>query len=495
MENYDVIVVGASNAGGFATATAAEQGVKVLCIDKMGSADHLYRNTLGSIDSASQKRAGVKIDKNEVIQFLTSFCQDNVDQKLLWAWANNSGKTMDWLEEKILKPQGIHLHSYTDAYYETPINMAFPTANEITKDDKSWARGWGKYVIEYAQKQGAEFKWNTKLEYLLTNENGRVIGVEVKDRNSNEVTKIFANKGVVLATGGYGANTALVQKWNPTLLKKCVATKSPRDDGSGQIAAMEVGAARDDEGASIIFDRGAVTPGTNIKDTYYIGWDAKMLTLGSFPFLKVNLRGKRFFNESAPYQFEMNSNMHQPGNLDIAIFNDKTMDHLKEFHTLGCSRVGWPGGNDMESFRKKLEEHLENGTAVKADSIEELAEKLRVPKDTLVKTVKRYNEMAKKGVDEDYGKEKYRLFPIEGAPYYGITFGGVLLATFDGLHINDHMAVLDKNYDPIKGLYAAGNCSGGFFWGSYPDRLPGLAAGRATTFGRLAGKYVVQENQ
>lgn len=76
MENYDVIVVGASNAGGFATATAAEQGVKVLCIDKMGSADHLYRNTLGSIDSASQKRAGVKIDKNEVIQFLTSFCQD-----------------------------------------------------------------------------------------------------------------------------------------------------------------------------------------------------------------------------------------------------------------------------------------------------------------------------------------------------------------------------------------------------------------------------------
>lgn len=491
---YDVVVVGASNAGGFAAAAAAENGAKVLCIDKMGSVDHLYRNTLGSIDSNSQKRAGVKIDKNKVIQYLTAFAQDNVDQKLLWAWANHSGETMDWLEEHVLKPEGIHLHSYTDAYYETLINMAFPTANEITRDDKSWARGWGKYVVQYAEKQGVKFSWNTKLEHLITDKAGKVIEIETKSRETNKINRINVTKGVVLATGGYGANTALVQKWNPTLLKKCVATKSPCDDGSGQIAAMEVGAARDDEGASIIFDRGAVTPGTNIKDTYYIGWDAKMLTLGSFPFLKVNLKGERFFNESAPYQFEMNANMHQPGNLDIAIFNEDTMNHLKDFHTLGCSRVGWPGGNDMDSFRKKLQENLDRGTAVKADSIEELAEKLHLPREKLVATVSRYNQMAKNGVDEDFGKEKYRLFPIDGAPYYGITFGGVLLATFDGLHINDHMSVLDENNDPIKGLYAAGNCSGSFFWGSYPDRLPGLAAGRATTFGRLAGKYVVREN-
>ena len=148
----------------------------------------------------------------------------------------------------------------------------------------------------------------------------------------------------------------------------------------------------------------------------------------------------------------------------------------------------------MDSFRKKLQKNLDRGTAVKADSIEELAEKLHLPREKLVATVSRYNQMAKNGVDEDFGKEKYRLFPIDGAPYYGITFGGVLLATFDGLHINDHMSVLDENNDPIKGLYAAGNCSGSFFWGSYPDRLPGLAAGRATTFGRLAGKYVVREN-
>ena len=298
---------------------------------------------------------------------------------------------------------------------------------------------------------------------------------------------------MVLASGGYGANQALVQKWNPTLLKKCVATKSPRDDGSGQIAALEIGAARDDEPASIIFDRGAVKPGTNVKDTYQVGWNVKMFTLGSFPFLKVNLKGKRFFNESAPYQFEVNSNMHQPGNLDIEIFNEETLSHLKDFHTLGCSRVGWPGGNNMESLKKRLQENIEAGTAVKANSIKELAKKLYLPQGVLIKTIERYNYLAKKRQDEDFGKEKYRFYSIEGGPYYGVVFGGVLLATFDGLQINDHMQVLDSNYDPIKGLYAAGNCSGGFFWGSYEDRLPGLAAGRATTFGRLAGKYVTQD--
>lgn len=491
---YDVIVVGASNAGGFAAASAVENGADVLLIDKMGTSSNLYRNTLGSINSNSQNRAGVKIDKNEIVNFMSLYTQDNVSQELLWAWANNSGETMNWLEDKVLKPNGIHLHSYTDAYYETNINKAFPTANEVTVDERSWSRGWGKYVLDYDERQGVEIEWHTKLEHLITNQQNEVVGIIVKNTETNEINQIKVRKGVVLATGGYGANPALIQKWNPTLLQKVVSTKSPRDDGSGQLAAMEIGASRDHEHAEIIFDRGAVKPGTNINDTYYIGWDAKMLTLGSFPFLKVNLNGKRFFNESAPYAFEMNANMRQPGHLDIAIFNQETFDSMKDFHTLGRSRVGWPGGNDMESFKKKLVEHIESGTAFKADTIKELANKLRVPVENLVNTVNRYNELAHKGIDEDFGKEQYRLKALDNGPYYGIIFGGVLLATFDGININDHMNVLDTQFKPIKGLYAAGNCSGGFFYGSYEDRIPGLAAGRATTFGRMAGKYVVLEN-
>ena len=341
--NFDVIVVGGSNAGGFAAAAAAEKGAKVLVIDKKSTVEHLYRHWLGGVNTKAQAKAGVHIDTNDLAQYLTSFTQDNVDQSLIWAWINHSGEAMDWLEDKILKPKGDHLYSETDAHYETLINKAFPTEHHVTKDDKSDDKDYGIYLMDYAKDHGAEFRFNTKLEHLLTNKEGKVVGVQVKDTKTNEVYKIKASKGVILCTGGYGANKALLQKWNPTVLKKCCYTQSPRDDGSGIVAAMEVGAAKDDEPASIIFDRGAVPVGTNTKDTYVIDWKNHQYNIGSFQFLKVNLKGERFFNESAPYQFDMNALMHEPGNMEVLIWNEKTMDRLKEFHTLGCSRVGLPG--------------------------------------------------------------------------------------------------------------------------------------------------------
>jgi fumarate reductase flavoprotein subunit len=490
--DYDVIVVGGSNAGGFAAAAAAEKGAKVLLIDKSSTVEHLYRHWLGGVNTKSQAKAGIHIDKKDLAQYLNSFTQDNADQSLIWAWINHSGETADWLEEKVLQPNGDHLYSEPDAHYETLINKAFPTEHHVTKDDQSDDKSYGNYVIDYAQDLGAEFRFSTKLEHLLTNEKQEVIGVQVKNVKTNEVYNIYASQGVILCTGGYGANKALLQKWNPTILKKCCFTQSPRDDGSGIIAAMEVGAVKDDESASIIFDRGVVPVDTNTKDTYIIDWKNHQYNIGSFPFLKVNLKGERFFNESAPYQFDMNALMHQPGNMEVLIWNEKTMDHLKDFHTLGCSRVGWPGNKEISGRKEQNKVKIEEGLVQEADSIAELAEKLHLPKEQLEKTIRRYNELANKGTDKDFGKEKSRLFPIEGAPYYGAWFSGILLATLDGLHINDHMQVLNENNNPIKGLFAAGNCSGGFFWGSYEDRVPGLTCSHAQTFGRLAGKYVTE---
>lgn len=491
-QSYDVIVVGASNAGGFAAGAAAERGASVLVIDKKDNCDYLYRNTIASVDSAAQQRAGVHIDKKELVGFLSAFSQDNVDQKLLWAWADHSGEAMDWLEEKVLKPNGDHLYANGDAYYETLINRAYPTGNEVTADDQSWDRGWGKYVVQADQELGVEFQYQTKLEHLLTDEHQRVTGVQVRDETSGVISQIFAKFGVILCTGGYGANEALIQKWAPTLLKKNAYTQSPRDDGSGQVAALEVGASRDQEPASIIFDRGAVPAGTNIKGQYVKDWKSHQFVLGSYPLLKVNLKGERFFNESAPYQFAMNALMHQPGHLEVMIWNAKTMANLKQFHTLGCSRLGWPGIFDAAGEQRLLEDFLDKGLVQQANSLSELAEKVRLPEAQLTQTVERYNDFCAAGEDLDFGKEAYRLFPVEGAPYYGVTLSGILLATLDGLHVNDRMQVLDHQEEPIDGLYAAGNCAGGFFWGAYPDRVPGLTASHAVTFGRLAGQRVIE---
>lgn len=499
-KEYDVIVIGASNAGGFAAAAAAEKGAKVLVIDKMRSAGYLYRDTIASIGSKAQKEAGVEIDKQELINFLTEFAQDNVDQRLLNTWVDNSAETIDWLDERILRPHGAHIQATPDAYYESAMNKAFPTGNEVTNSDGTyWELGYGNWVLDEVKKLGAEVRWQTKLQSLVVAA-GEVVGVKVEDLPTKRSYEIGA-KNIIICTGGYGSNLALMQKWNPMGLKTNVYSDSMRDDGSGIVAGLEAGAAKDEEAASIVFNRAAVSVGANARDMYEIDMtppnDPAYLWFGSYPFLRVNLEGERFYNESAPYQFAMHAAARQTGYMQAMIWNEETMDdeHLKAVHTLGCSRLGFPGIWTAEEGRKQIAGLIKENLVQKADNIEELADKLNLPVKTLTNTVRRYNELCHKGKDEDFGKEAYRMLAIDQGPYYGAFISGRLLATLDGLRVNTKMQVLRENGKVIPGLYAAGNCSGGFFWGAYPDHVPGLTASHAQTFGRLAGKFAAMSKQ
>ena len=129
------------------------------------------------------------------------------------------------------------------------------------------------------------------------------------------------------------------------------------------------------------------------------------------------------------------------------------------------------------------------GKSYTADTVEELADKLGLPKDTFTATVNRYNELAAKGEDEDYGKEDYRLSTLSEAPFYGVRqSGGYLICTMDGIQIDDNMHALDHDFKAIPGLYVIGDMSGNYFSGSYPCLMAGAAAGRSATFGRFAGQ-------
>lgn len=498
MNKYDVVIVGASNAGGMAAVGALQNNAKVLVIDKMKSAGFLYRDTIAAIDSKAQQKAGVKIDKIELLTFLSAFAQDNVDQRLIKTWMDHSAEPVDWIDDNILKPKGSYMQATTDAAYTTLINKAFPTGNEVTnKDGTYWEMEYGNWIIEKLQEMGADFKWQTKLEHLIV-EDRQVKGIVTKNMLDNTTSEIRVNKGVILATGGYGSNEALMEKWNPLGLKTNAWSDSQRDDGSGIVAAMEIGAAKDEQPASIVFDRAVVPVGTNAKDYYRIDTtppdDPDYFWLGSYGFLKVNLNGERFFNESAPYQFDMNSASKQPGYFEVTIWDEETIkeENLRKFHTLGCSRLGFPGIYNAEEAYNEVQFDVKAGLIKKANSIEELAKQLHIPVDNLKESIERYNELAHNGKDDDFGKESNRLFPIENGPFYGAWVSGRLLATLDGLRINTHMQVLNEKGSVILGLYAAGNCSGGFFWGSYPDRVPGLTASHAQTFGMLAGRYATE---
>ena len=108
---------------------------------------------------------------------------------------------------------------------------------------------------------------------------------------------------------------------------------------------------------------------------------------------------------------------------------------------------------------------------------------LGLPKDTFTATVDRYNELAAKGEDEDYGKEDYRLSTLSEAPFYGVRqAGGYLICTIDGIQIDDNMHAIDQDFKAIPGLYVIGDMSGNYFSGSYPCLMAGVAMGRTLTF-------------
>lgn len=499
MQNkYDVIIVGASNAGGLAAVGALQRKAKVLVIDKAKSAGFLYRDTIASIGSKAQKNAGLKIDKMKLLNYLTAFAQGHVDQRLLKTWMDYSAEPVDWIDENILQPKGAYMKATTDAHYESLINTAFPTGNEVTNSKGDfWEWNYGNWLLEKLKDLGVDFAWQTKLEHLIK-QDGRIVGLEVQDQKDNSIHKLYAKKGVILCTGGYGSNSALMQKWNPQGLRTNAYSDSQRDDGSGLMAAIEVGAEKDDQPASIVFDRAAIPVGTNVNDFYRIDTtppnDPGYLWLGSYPFLKVNLNGERFMNESQPYQFDMNGSSLQPGSVEVTIWSEDTMQEkvLKKFHTLGCSRLGFPGIYKASEARKEVQDRIKDGLVKKANTIDDLAKQLHLPVDNLKKSITRYNQICQDGNDSDFGKEQYRLYPVNNGPYYGAWLSGRLLATLDGLRVNTKMQVLNKQGQIIPGLYAAGNCSGGFFWGSYPDRVPGLTASHAQTFGMLAGRYAAE---
>lgn len=485
--NTEVLVVGGGNAGMMAAAAAKENGAQVILVEKEKTIN-LMRVGIASVDSNAQKRAGTVIKKQELIESLAAFAQHNVDERLLKTWADNSGESVNWLEDNILKPNGAHFRSEPDSMVTGKAYQGFPTENDPTKDDRTFV-SYGDWFVKYQEEHGIDMRYQTSLVKLVKN-NDVVTGAIVKDLVRNEFYQIAATKGVVIATGGYSANKELLSEWDPLALKKNVYNDSPRSNGAGITAAINIGAIKDEEPSESIFDRGLVPVGEKTESMYYqtANYD-NWLWIGSYPFLKVNLLGERFSNESVPYQFIVNAASKEPGYLYAMIWDKNYVNYLEKMHMLGCARFGFPGYmSDKDAFKEDTEIYIKKGLIAKANTVEELAEKLHLPIKSLKQSVDRNNESKIANNDPEFGKEAYRITSIDTAPFYGCILGGRILCTLDGLRVNTRMEVLDERHQPIKHLYASGNDSGGFFWGSYNDRVPGLASSHAQTFGRIAGK-------
>ena len=330
---------------------------------------------------------------------------------------------------------------------------------------------------------------------LVQDDAGKVTGAIFTDANGAFV-KINAGN-VILATGGYPGNPKMIQALSP-IVTECVTANSyyAPDTGMGIRAGLWAGAKMDTECAPMIFDRGIVAPG--VKAGYVDDGNGNLVwpgTVGQFilgtqPHLKVNKEGYRFANESCPYDFMNFAASMQTDGVYAAIMDSNVNQDIIDYDQYGCAQMAV---NIAQSGAviPMMEAEIPNGLVFKADTIEDLAAQMGLPVDALAATVARYNDLATKGVDEDYGKEAYRMKALDTAPYYGYFMGGSLLTTCDGLRINRKCQVYDTNHKVIDGLYCIGDCSGSFFSGNYPEYFVGVAVGRTMTQGRYAVKAIL----
>ncbi|MFH1647480.1 MAG: FAD-binding protein, partial [Chloroflexota bacterium] len=243
------------------------------------------------------------------------------------------------------------------------------------------------------------------------------------------------------------------------------AAKEPLNVGDGHRMAMRIGAVMQ-EGPPASVAHATVGP------------------IGNGAFLRVNIHGARYENEDVPGQSIANSLVRQPGKKVWQIFDAKWEEELP--------RMG-VGLGKMYVVNDILRERLRD-MAVKADTIEELAQKINVPLETFRATLDRYNELGRLGKDLDYGKRPDRLTTVAKPPFYAVLIQQEFLVVLGGLNANMRMQPLDAEGNVIKGLYLAGNTVGNRFAVDYPTMCPGLTHALAYLTGRIAGQNAAADS-
>ena len=504
----DILIVGAGNGGMFAAAYAAANGLNFRVIEQNANVQDT-RHWYGAVDSAAAKEAGEPAtDKAKLLSEISRYASGKCDQRVVKTWINESAAMHDFMRS-ILEDKYGWVCDFTsgseaawpaeNAEHNTDYLYPVQEHNYMASESASGLPR-NELLLQYIQELGYDVDFKTSLAKLEKNSDGRITGIIAQSTEDDHFIRYNANKGVLLACGGFPGNPYMMEQLDPLGTSVTTACSySPADKGYGIRAAVWAGANLDKEAAPMLFDRGIVAPGV---DGGYVDSDSafggkafpgkiRQFNPGTQPFLKVNRNGERFANESCPYNDIVYAAAHQPGRVYAQICDANILEDAKRFHTIGCSAQTRNGGEKY--IQGKMDEAIEAGALFKCDTLDELADKMGftgAAKDTFLATVERYNELYDKQNDEDFGKPAYRLSAIRTAPFYGCWLGASLLTTEQGIAINEKGQALDTNNQPMEGLYITGDMSGSFFANNYPCLMAGVAMGRTLTYAMKAVKQM-----
>ena len=460
----DVVVVGAGVCGLMAAFTAAKAGAKTILLEKSEKFNARGGHN-AALRSKIQLEEGLDYDPVRVVRELTKWSSNNVDVGQIMAWATNCSPIMDELID-MAAAQDIQVmrwgNDVPDQFYPE-----YKSVHMFGGMDQSILAG----MLEGAAKQsGADIHYSTAAEQLVKDDSGRVTAVIAKDAEG-AYQKFNAAKAVILCTGDYGNDPEMIQAFCPRAAVVDMNVYAPPvNTGDGHKMGLWIGAAMQQQvpHTPMVHNLGAAPFSGN-------------------PFLRVNKEGKRYENEDVPIPSMANSAQLQPEHKTWTIYDSTFAEDLPKMGT------SFARANMMSDFTKAgMDAALESGSLIKADTLDDLAAKIGVPADALKATIARYNELAGKGVDEDFGKSGEMMTGIDTAPFYAAYNSLALLVVLGGLDVNGQFQVLDSKHQVIPGLFAAGNAAGNFFANDYPVIVPGMSHSRAWTTGRLAALEAVK---
>ncbi|MBN1683192.1 FAD-dependent oxidoreductase [Candidatus Bathyarchaeota archaeon] len=479
----EVVVVGAGIAGLMAALAAVESNSSVIIVEK-SSTFNARGGDVTALNTRLHEKLGIKIDANKILHDLMKVNAARINQRIFHLWARNSARVMNLVMD-MLEKEGLKNYLIIPTRDETVVIDRWPNPSQMPPnwnpfdeytyeyptchhlgDIRGSIRLWLSVIEKKILERGTKICYDTRAVQLIRDkETGHVTSVIAEDKEKNYL-KFNASKGIILATGDYSYNREMVDKYFPG--QKLQLGLIPTSMGEGHQMAMWIGAVMEK------------TPHAPLNDISH--------ALGTNAFLFVNRYGERFCNEDLDSEAMARQAEEQHGMWTV--FDASWPEDLQNMG-LGFYRVF----RATERTYRNLQDRLEKGTVLSADSIEDLAQKMNVPVDRFKKTIERYNELVKNGCDLDFGKRSDRMTAVGTSPFYaGWTPNpDYPMLIFGGLICNERLQPLDSEGKTIQGLYLAGNTVGGRFKLAYPLLCPGISHGMAMTTGYLAGEFAVNK--
>ncbi|NPV91349.1 MAG: FAD-dependent oxidoreductase [Firmicutes bacterium] len=466
----DVVVIGAGTAGMTAAIEAASQGAKVILLEKMGKVGGSSRFAEGvfGAESPIQKQMGITTNKLQILRKEMEFHNYRVDAPLWKALIDASGANIQWLLD---------------------MGVKFSTVSSPGAGEKTWHvyEGFGdalfdKYLEPKAKTLGVEIMLNTPGKELVM-DNGRVTGVKATTSDGKEL--LINTKAAIIATGGFSDDPELVAKLAQEDMTQVVNGGTPGHTGDGIKMAQKVGATS--RGWGIFSKIGLTLEGYSVHS--HINSAAAME-----PSLWINKSGMRYVNEDVIFHYTRAANAveQQPKTFSV-MDSDLINKMINEGCYNGFGAYVLPG-TKLTDLSGELQKALEKNAAnvFKADTLEELADKIGVDRATFLATINQYNDYCAKGADPDYGKDPKYLNPVKTGPFYAFHIKILNLNSMGGIKVNLKNEVLNKDLQPIKGLYAAGMDCDGFTGDTYGLNIPGSCQGISVFTGRNSGMNSVK---